>query len=786
MFTTFKLNRGEQVQNAQNPFYPIQETIESLEDFEATTKFDHVVGEFTDGRRSKNNFISADVIMLDIDNDDKLQPEDWNDSENWTTVEKLNEMFGDYEYLISPSKSNMVAKGNRIARPKLHVFFPLGESVTTPEAYETLTHSIVENFRRKDGIAIFDTAATDCARFFHGNTGSAIYNEGKSITTHLDHISAFDKMKNAEAPKMEGTDRKYSKNLTQKALENRGWTYTNIIKHFEASDFYGGEISGAKKDSKGWTICCGLHNDKNPSLKVFSDGFNFTCNSSKACGSGNAFEYIARKLGKTIEDVVNTYCDELEANGIGEDCLTAEDAVVEEMNKYAALLTGESKTDVMVPSEDNVIKKSWHHFKLVERGQTEVGDKHLWNADIWLNSPKRREYNKIVFDPAMKEVPKSGENFNLWFDFVTGDSGFNQFIDLEKYNSFSANPEDANYCGNACDMYLDHISKNICGVTNSDEQQKALEQYILFWMADGIVNPTRIARTALVIRGDQGAGKNAFADRYLELYGKFGEPITSPETLTGKFNWALKECLLAVADEAVFSGDAVAKNKLKTWIKAEKMSYESKGFDSVVLNNYTRFIFLSNEDKPVSLELGDRRHQVLEIGNGRKRDADYFNAQTRQWNNGGKEAFLFYLREVVAKDSMFADYNFEKFIETDARNKLIVDSNPVMSWWSQVMADGYMKYQVGSDTFKIEFIEGINTFDDPDLIFDSYCTYLQKARGKKPFFDRTQLLRELKKLNVSIRSNFQKMSQGVRKPQWGAGPLSELREEWAAIAGDQE
>jgi len=55
--------------------------------------------------------------------------------------------------------------------------------------------------------------------------------------------------------------------------------------------------------------------------------------------------------------------------------------------------------------------------------------------------------------------------------------------------------------------------------------------------------------------------------------------LDDPNLLTRGFNAHLRECVFAVADEAVFAGDKRTSGKLKSQITSTTMNLERKGYD---------------------------------------------------------------------------------------------------------------------------------------------------------------------------------------------------------------
>ena len=62
---------------------------------------------------------------------------------------------------------------------------------------------------------------------------------------------------------------------------------------------------------------------------------------------------------------------------------------------------------------------------------------------------------------------------------------------------------------------------------------------------------------------------------------------------------------------------------IKGLITAPAIEWEQKGKDAVVLANYMRLLFFSNNENPVKIGPTDRRFQVIECGQ-QKPSAEYF------------------------------------------------------------------------------------------------------------------------------------------------------------------
>ena len=149
--------------NKQNKIYPNEVTITSPADMKKSCRFDHVCARYTDGIRGNDNFMTANVIPMDCDNDCS--------ETDFITTEALDEILSDVAYVLVYSKSHMKEKDGKSARPRFHVYFPCSD-YTDLTAYSSVKKRIHGEF------PFFDGNALDAARFLFGSNGDVIWHEG--------------------------------------------------------------------------------------------------------------------------------------------------------------------------------------------------------------------------------------------------------------------------------------------------------------------------------------------------------------------------------------------------------------------------------------------------------------------------------------------------------------------------------------------------------------------------------------------------------------------------------
>ena len=179
----FTVYSADCVGNSGNCLYPNKNVVTDKESFIAAIKMDHVTAKYKGNYRSKDNFESSDCIPLDCDNDHSENPEDW------LTPFDIALSIPGVVFAASYSRHHNLPKGDKSARPRFHVFFPIPK-VTDGEEYAAMKRKIADAF------PYYDTNALDSARFLYGNDSEEVefYEGDKTILDYLeeDDFADFD------------------------------------------------------------------------------------------------------------------------------------------------------------------------------------------------------------------------------------------------------------------------------------------------------------------------------------------------------------------------------------------------------------------------------------------------------------------------------------------------------------------------------------------------------------------------------------------------------------------
>lgn len=321
------------------------------------------------------------------------------------------------------------------------------------------------------------------------------------------------------------------------------------------------------------------------------------------------------------------------AGAIDEDLVTMNDqfAVIQDYGGKCVVMIedrlGDSVESRRFQAPRDFFAATDNRKKLIPNHQRPEKSKHVGVGSWWFDQAERRQYRRVVFEPAQEAIG----DLNLW-------------------EGFAVQP----LSGDLHQSYVQHIRDNIC---RGDEERF---EYLIKWMARVVQRPNSQCIVAPILTGDRGTGKSLFASYFAKIFGKHAFTATSDREITGKFNSHLAQVVLLVGEEAFDVRDKRHASLLKSLITSETMSIEGKGSNLRQGPNYVHLVMLSNEEAVVPAGDHERRFFVIRVGDERRQDHEYFRQIVEDMSRGGLQHLLYYLLSVS-----LGDYAVERYPVTE-------------------------------------------------------------------------------------------------------------------------
>jgi len=128
----------------------------------------------------------------------------------------------------------------------------------------------------------------------------------------------------------------------------------------------------------------------------------------------------------------------------------------------------------------------------------------------------------------------------------------------------------------------------------------------------------------VVLLGGQGTGKGTLFRLLRAIWRHSTLHVSDVAHVIGIFNAALERNCIVCMDEALFSGDKKAVDRLKSLVTEPTVTIEEKYQPRRTIDSYHRFFAASNHQHFAQVDQDDRRFLFLRVSDSRKADFSYW------------------------------------------------------------------------------------------------------------------------------------------------------------------
>lgn len=199
------------VGSRSNCVYPNPVTVTDADTMRQAAAFDHVCAAYKQNYRSVDNFLKADCLPMDCDNDHSDDPDDW------LTPFDVAMDFPGVGMIFVYSRSHMKQKGKRGPRPRFHVYFICTET-TNSEIYSSWKDRLIADY------PYFDDGAKDSTRFLFGVKNAVVEVYDGEITIDEFLADSFAEWDAAQGQIPEGSRNKTMSHYAGRIIKRLGNT----------------------------------------------------------------------------------------------------------------------------------------------------------------------------------------------------------------------------------------------------------------------------------------------------------------------------------------------------------------------------------------------------------------------------------------------------------------------------------------------------------------------------------------------------------------------------------
>jgi hypothetical protein len=322
-----------------------------------------------------------------------------------------------------------------------------------------------------------------------------------------------------------------------------------------------------------------------------------------------------------------------------------------------------------------------------EEKQKSIKKKFL---DMWIEDPKRREYERMDFFPNREACPST--IYNL-------------------FRGFEAEKHECELTPEQISLNVEPIIKHINYITGGYAEN------LLKWMANIIQTPHEKSEIAQVIR-DQGGllieGGGTGKNLWIEWFGReiLGEDyflvVGDNSELYTSFNSIFEAKLLVFVEEACGKENHSNTDTLKSKITNKKTTVNKKCVAQYKVNDYSRYLFSSNNRNPLPIRQGDRRFTVYDTDPAMRGNVSYFTElATHLAKPEVKYAFFLYLKNITTYRSPI-DFWKNSPITEAYRDVRRLNAPLYHKWIISLLRSGKLENAFTSDLYKF-FLKWVET-----------------------------------------------------------------------------
>ena len=355
-------------------------------------------------------------------------------------------------------------------------------------------------------------------------------------------------------------------------------------------------------------------------------------------------EYIFSKTGIPVEFVEKpkTFIDTSKMVSTESKWEIEYREIKEDFEKHVAMVR--NPLCYVIKSSKGVIMRVPKNEFLQLYAHLTIGKKQVPFVNYWLKDPNKRVYEDIDFIPPPLVCPE--DTFNVWGGFP-----------ITRTKLFPYSTDD-----------LEPFFSLVELMSNDFTRGKSYE-YLLNWIADIIQNPGRKTGVAIVIKGDQGIGKNTIGLFIKKLLSQenYVETANPKEDIFGAYNQLTANKLVIGMNEAESNVTFANNARIKDLVTESTENVREKYLKSTVMRSFCRLLFFSNSRIVVKVEQNDRRFVIFEASSKMRNNREYFTMVNDWMENDFNVRKLF---DYLSKRDI-TDFNFvaerpmtEAYLET--------------------------------------------------------------------------------------------------------------------------
>jgi len=201
--------------------------------------------------------------------------------------------------------------------------------------------------------------------------------------------------------------------------------------------------------------------------------------------------------------------------------------------------------------------------------------------------------------------------------------------------------------------------------------------YLVAYIAHALQKPEEKPGVSIILIGGQGIGKGTLGRIFRSIWRATYLHLYKTTNVTGTFNADLERAFIVFLDEALFAGDRVSSDALKSLVTEDVIHINEKHQPSRQIRSYHRFVIATNSEHVKHTDRDDRRDFVLRVSETRKGDFPYWHDLNHEIEGEGLAAMV---HDLLAMDLSVFNVRTKPNTGELIEQKLL-SLEPIARWW---------------------------------------------------------------------------------------------------------
>jgi primase-polymerase (primpol)-like protein len=400
------------------------------------------------------------------------------------------------------------------------------------------------------------------------------------------------------------------------------------------------------------------------------------------------------------------------------------------------------------PKEYMNFRKSWAFPMVEHKGKVSKVVK-VEMVKFWQESLSRVNSEGVTYYPKRADEPQKrfiGNNFNL-------------------FRCWGVEPDFTDPKFHKIQLWLEFLKNIICNGNQRDYDY--LLASLAFWMQ----YPQEKAGVALaLISNERGTGKSLFSNMIMRIAGVNNSTVVANKSdLVGEFNERFATSWLVAIEEAVWGGDKAAEGVLKDLITGTTLTINKKFMSPINIDNYSHFIFTSNEDWVVPASFNERRFFVLDVSTEKAQDRTYFKPLFSSLDTGAPSQLLGYLLRYGIPES----FDPRKPPMTNGLKAQIAETAQGFPAFIQdILSTEEVKVK---DKPMISMNEDEETVIPKGMLHEAYTDFNNQNHAGRFILSKNKIKKSAERCGIFLQEKKTTENEQRRQVQWVFPPLSVAR-----------